>query len=135
MDREEMLEVIWKRIDPSRHLLHSFSDGTSCYFFKCLKLEREGEKLNLYNTMTELYNTIPDSAVWYAYNNGIHNLTRALIRSKAEHRLSHVKYQNNDSTINGFKSIIKESIDDNIPNLNLIKEDYESKQREDRQAV
>ena len=82
--------------------------------------------------MTELYNTIPDSAVWYAYNNGIDKLTRALMRSKAEHRLSHVKYQQNDATVNGFKSVINECIDDNIPNLNLIKEKYESKQRENR---
>lgn len=128
-DRKEMIRDIWNSIDRSVIRLHRFSDGTDCYFLRHLKIEREGEKYNLYNTMTDMYSPIPDSAVWYAHNNGINKLSKVLSRTRAEHRLTFVAYQQTEETINAYKKEVKHCIDSNIPNLNLIKENYEQ-QRE-----
>lgn len=136
-EREYMLKVIWKTIDPERHLLHTFRDGTKCFFLKGLKIERDEDTYQLYDTGITAYKVMSDSAVWYAYNEGIHKLSVSLSRTKAEHRLkgTRSKYQVTDATIKMFEKIIRDADIANIPNLNQIKEDYESKQREDRQAI
>lgn len=135
MDREEMLEQLWKTVDPSRHLLHSFGDDTSCYFLKHMKFERDAKKYNLYNTTSDLYTPIPDSAVWYAHASSLDNLSMALMRTRAEHRVNHLKYQQTEETTIRLNEFIEQAKKENIPNLNQIKKDYESKQREDCQAV
>jgi len=134
-EREHMLKVLWRTVDVERHLLHSFKDGTDCFFFKCIKLERNKDKYEMYNTGMQAYPVLPTSSVWYAYNNGIEKLSRSMMITKAMEKISNSKYQQTDATLENLRSIVSLGEKDNIPNLNQIKKDYESEQREDRQAL
>lgn len=134
-EREYMLKVIWRSVDVERHRLHTFKDNTECFFFRGLKLERTETSYQLYSTGMDAYPLVPDSAVWYAYNHGIVKLSDAMIRTKAEMRLSSPKYTQTPATVERLKEVINEAKDNNIPNLIQIKKDYESEQRENRQAL
>ena len=134
-EREDMIRDLWERIDPTWHNLNRFSDGTLCYFLKHIKIEKDGDKIEMYNTTSDLYNIIPDSSVWYAHTNSLEHLSISMIATRASERLIGTKYNMLEQTINKLKKDVQDAEQLNIPNLTKIKEDYESKQREDCEAI
>lgn len=129
-DRKHMLKAIWKSIDTELNLFHSFMDGTNCFFFRGIKIEQDGDSYQLYNTNFCIYPVLPDSAVWYAYKNGMSKLSRSVELSKAEHRVDSKKYQVTEAMNQKIKDKINLLRKENVINLNQIKENYEQ-QRED----
>jgi len=133
-DRKYMLKVIWRSIDTSINMLHSFKDGTNCFFMKGLKLEQDGDSYQLYNTNFEVYKPLPDSAVWYAYTKGMPELSKSMQLSKAEERVGSKRFQITDAMSQKLHDKVSLFKRENVINLNQIKEYYEQ-QREDCQAV
>ena len=106
------------------------------FLFQGIKFRKNKDKYEMYNTGMDAYPIIPTSSVWYAYNNGIEKLSRSMIRTKAMEKISNSKYQQTDCNFRKLKIYCNlRGAKDNIPNLNQIKKDYESEQREDRQAL
>ena len=131
IEREKMLKHLWDNINTDKHLRYVFSDGSSAYFLRQLKIEMKADKFEIYNTGTEMYNLLPDSAVWYAYNNSIEDLSKSVVKTKCEERLYVTKYQQLEPLIKKYRDTLKNLNTLNIPNLKQIKEDYERQRATD----
>lgn len=131
LTREYMLDVLWKTIDHSRDLLHRFYDGTEAVYFRKLKIEKSKDGIELFDTSSEAYRIVPTYALKYAYDNGLRSLSDCYVFTEIEARLQKESvHAETRKTLTNKLSTVEGAI-----NLNLIQENYESKQREDCEAV
>lgn len=131
--RQHMLDVVWKSMNLDRNRKHKFDDGTQVVFYKRLRISRytlkNGTKVyDLVDTSFELYRDLPDSCVWYAYEEGLENLSDAIVKTAVEYRINNPSHGQTPETRQKMVELLKEV--ESIPNLNQIKSNYEQQQRE-----
>lgn len=136
-NRNYMLSVIWRSMDPADKLL--FLDGSEQYFLPRLKLEKisKGE-YELLSTTTDVYRPVEDFLVTYAYENSLRGLSDSLTYSYYVDRLE--AYENDDRELSDKA---KQQVKDKVAylktktkiHLNQIIENYGNEQREDSEAI
>lgn len=72
-----MLQYLWK-YESFYSSIHYFSDGENAIFYPSLKLEQIEEKIQLYNTHSEMYTIMPTYLLWYAFEYSLNTLSESL---------------------------------------------------------
>lgn len=125
--RKYMLNVLWNSVDEHRSQ-YTWRDGSRSYFFKGLKLEKLGKDVELYTISSTLYKIVPTYSVWYAYENGMEQLSNSMKLSIYTDRVNSEKYAMNEKSYEGYRKKIDALLELGVLDLNQIKEKYEELQ-------
>lgn len=107
-----MLEQLWGEEIKLRQK-HTFSDGSEAIFFPGLKLEKIDDKLQLYQTGSDIYNIVETPYLTYAMEKGLNELSKSYIYSRA----LLFNLQDSEDKIKAYEK-------SNTLTLNQIKENY-----------
>ena len=110
--RKYMLEKLWSE-EIKLQRKHTFSDGSQAIFLPGLKLEKIDDKIQLYQTGSDIYKIVETPYLIYAMMKGLRELSRSYIYSRA----LLFNLQDSGDKIKAFEK-------SNTPTLNKIKENY-----------